>query len=251
MLARVSGAAHRPYDEDLAHVHDAGFGRIARGAAPVLSSALRAAGFASGTVVDLGCGSGILAEEVARAGYDVVGIDVSEAMIAIARRRVPAGRFRVDSIYAAELPVGCVGIAAVGEVVNYLFDERGADGLEPLFARLHAALAPGGVLLFDSAGPGRAPGGKTTFQAQGEDWALLATSEEEPGLLTRTITTFRRAGELWRRDDEVHRLRLRAPEALARDLAAAGFEVERPYAYGAYGETPLPPGLTVFLARRA
>ena len=55
-------------------------------------------------MIDLGCGSGILSRAVSEAGYDVLGIDISEAMIAMARQRVPRGQFRVESLLTAELP---------------------------------------------------------------------------------------------------------------------------------------------------
>src|SRR5262249_55311799 len=58
------------YREDLAYIHDAGYGGMARAAAPVLIAELRAQGHERGRVIDLGCGSGILAAAVAKAGYD-------------------------------------------------------------------------------------------------------------------------------------------------------------------------------------
>src|SRR5262245_50867094 len=106
------------YREDLAHVHDAGFGTFARGAAGLLLEELRRSGLDRGLVLDLGCGSGILAERVAAGGFEVLGIDLSAALLALARRRVPGGRFRVESVLAAELPP-CVAVAAVGECLNY------------------------------------------------------------------------------------------------------------------------------------
>src|SRR5262245_49451126 len=109
------------YRDDLAYIHDAGFGGIARAAGPVLIDALRRRGLERELVIDLGCGSGILAQAVADAGYDVLGIDLSPAMIALARERVPGGTFRVASLRSAELP-RCIAVAAVGEVFNYLFD---------------------------------------------------------------------------------------------------------------------------------
>src|SRR5262245_24110795 len=62
----------QPYREDLAHVHDAGFGALARHGAEALLAALARQGLTSGLVIDLGCGSGILSEIVANAGYDVL-----------------------------------------------------------------------------------------------------------------------------------------------------------------------------------
>jgi 2-polyprenyl-3-methyl-5-hydroxy-6-metoxy-1,4-benzoquinol methylase len=79
------------YREDLSWIHDLGFGDLARHAAELLLQTLAAEGFREGLVVDLGCGTGILAEAVSNAGYDVLGVDLSPAMIEMARRRVPEG----------------------------------------------------------------------------------------------------------------------------------------------------------------
>src|SRR5438067_8324966 len=154
------------YRDDLAYIHDAGFGHFARGAAELLPEELARRGFGRGLVIDLGCGSGILSEALAARGYDVLGIDISPEFIALARRRVPGGRFRVESLLDAELPP-CVAVAAVGECVNYLFDERHSwEGAGQMLARAFAALAPGGLLLFDVAEPGRVPGGASKSFAE-------------------------------------------------------------------------------------
>ena len=88
------------YREDLAYIHDARFGVIARSAAPVLLEALDRAGLEEGRVVDLGCGSGIFAEPIAAAGYHVLGVDVSRPMLSLARRRVPEATFRRGSLHS-------------------------------------------------------------------------------------------------------------------------------------------------------
>src|SRR5262245_23015235 len=134
------------YRDDLAFIHDAGFGHFARHAAAVLVERLHADGVAGGRVIDLGCGSGILSQAVADAGFGILGIDLSPAMVALARERVPAGEFRVGSCLTEELPP-CVAVAAVGEVLNYLFDRGNKPvALARLFRRIHAALVPGGLL---------------------------------------------------------------------------------------------------------
>ena len=85
------------YKDDLAYIHDVGFGDFAKNAAPELLAILRQRGLTDGLVVDLGCGSGLWAEELCQAGYDVLGVDISPAMIEIARRRAPRARFEVGS----------------------------------------------------------------------------------------------------------------------------------------------------------
>ena len=145
------------YRDDLAYIHDAGFGGFARAAAPVLVETLHRAGIKDGLVIDLGCGSGILSHAVSQAGFDILGIDISEAMVAMARQRVPQGQFRVQSLLAANLPRS-VAIAAVGECINYLFDAGNTKSrLAKFLRRVHESLVPGGFFLLDVAEPVACP----------------------------------------------------------------------------------------------
>jgi SAM-dependent methyltransferase len=238
------------YREDLAYIHDRGYGDLAADAAGRAIAEMASAGLRIGTVVDLGCGSGVLAEAIVKAGYHVVGIDRSEAMLALARARVPTAEFRQGSFVSAELPAS-VAITAVGEVVNYVFDpENDDDGRARFFRRVHATLVPGGVFLFDAAGPDR-KGAAEPYRADasGPDWAVHVETSLEPdtGLLTRTITSVRKVGCQHRRDEEVHRLVLLNPSAVLESLARAGFAAEILPRYDCH---PLPPGVVAFLARK-
>ena len=166
-------------------------------------------------MVDLGCGSGLWARELLRAGYGVLGIDISEAMVEIAREKAPGAEFRVGSLFEATIPP-CDAVTAVGEVLNYLFDPENEErGLEGVFGRVYEALGPGGVFVFDVLGPGQVPpGAKTRGCRVGEDWAVLSEREEDAsrGTIERRIVSFRKSGEHYRREDEVHRVRLYEPE---------------------------------------
>jgi SAM-dependent methyltransferase len=223
------------YGEDLTHIHDAGFSALAELAAERVLGLLSARGIGSGLIVELGCGAGVAAQRFTDRGYEVLGVDGSPAMIAAARRRAPAARFRVASFADAALPP-CRAIVAIGEVLNYRWGGEPDDPLPRLFRRAHAALAPDGLFVCDLAGPGRGgAGGPARSWAAGEDWAVLAEAEEdaERRVLTRRITTFRRAGEGYRRGEEVHRLHLYgAGEALAA-LRASGFHAQKLAGYGA------------------
>lgn len=244
------------YGPDLAHVHDVGFGDFARRAAPGVLTHLRAAGVDRGLVVDLGCGSGLWAETLLECGYDVLGVDQSEAMIALARRRAPDARLLCASFLDVDLPP-CDAITSLGECLGYLFDEHHSRrAFEALLARVWAALRPGGLLVFDLATPGMVPGGGPTrawFEDEAQQWALLTEIEERAGRgggaarLVRRITTFRRTGAGYRRTHEVHRLLLHRPADVAAALRRLGFRVRVAHSYGdfALGATR-----RAFVARR-
>ncbi len=238
------------YRADLAYIHDVGHGALARDAATRLLKEV--AGLRQdGVIVDVGCGSGILAEAMTEAGYRAIGVDVSEAMLAVARTRAPRAEFRRESFVTAPVPAS-VAVAAIGEVLCYAFDAtNGERARVAWFRRVHDALCPGGVLLFDVAAPARVPtsGSHRTFVAE-DDWAVLAdvSVEDSSGMLLRRITSFRRVGALYRRDDEVHRLALIDPVVTLAQLRETGFDAE---ILPAYDSLTLPPGLVAFLCRKA
>lgn len=238
------------YREDLAYIHDAGFGDFARQTAPELLTLLHRYDLTGGCVVDLGCGSGIWAKALHEAGYDVLGIDLSSAMIALARARVPAATFQAASFLDAELPP-CVAVTSLGESLGYLLDERNhPDRLRVLFERIYAALQPGGLLLFDLLTPGCVHGVNPQRRWRtGPDWAVLTEVEEHPdATLTRRIIAFREVGGVYRRSEEVHRVYLYDAAVLAGMLREVGFRVRLRRGYGAFHFDR--PGHRAFIARK-
>jgi SAM-dependent methyltransferase len=221
------------YGTEQAAIHHERFGGLAAAAAADLVEALRAAGQASGTVVDLGCGSGILARALTDAGYDVLGVDLSPEMLELARATAPGARFVLGSVHDVELPGGCVGVTAIGEVLNYATDEAaGLDALGRLAGRVHDALAPGGTWLLDLSGPGRAgPTGLMKQFHRFDTWCLgmIATEAADQRRLDREITIFvtdpALAEGAWRRIDEHHVLHLYERGGVARIVRGAGLEV--------------------------
>ncbi|MGQ4808139.1 hypothetical protein NKDENANG_01506 [Candidatus Entotheonellaceae bacterium PAL068K] len=222
------------YHDDLAYIHDVGYGDFAHHAAPGLLQILRHQGVTQGLVIDMGCGSGWWARELVQAGYEVLGIDLSASMIGLARQRVPAGEFRIQSLWEAVLPP-CDAVTSLGECLNYVCEARHSlDALRQLFQRIYVALRPGGVLVFDLAEPGRSHGLRQSHR-EGPDWACIVTYEEDTihHHLTRRITTFRQVGDAYRRAHEVHRLQLYRGTTIARELRCIGFRVRMVRGYGA------------------
>ena len=239
------------YGRDLAHVHDVGWGDFARRATPGLLELLLDAGIREGLVVDLGCGGGIWARELVDVGYAVLGVDISPDMLAIARRRVPEARFVEASLFDAELPP-CAAVTSIGECAGYAFDPAaGRQALAGLFARAHAALAPGGLLVLDFAEPGREPPRDRPRRDwyEGRGWTLCLTAWEEGERLVREIRLFREDGEAWRRSDELHEVVLHRREDVLSALEAAGFSARALAGYGS--ALTFEPGLCGYAAVRA
>jgi SAM-dependent methyltransferase len=237
------------YDDDLAYIHDVGYDFHARGLAPSLVAMLKEARLAGSVVVDLGCGSGIWAEQLSQAGFRAVGVDLSPAMIARAKRRAPAGEFHVASFLDFDLPP-CGAITALGEVLCYQFDRaNNRRALARLFRRAYDALMPGGLFIFDIVELGLDRGRAPTWRA-GDDWACLVAYEydERRMQLARHITTFRKAGDDYRRGHETHRVQLYDSREIAGLLRQAGFRVRTVRRFGDYELRPMCAG---FIARKA
>ena len=236
------------YEADLAYIHDAGFGGFARGVAPGLIETLEKGGLTKGKIVDLGCGSGILLQQLAKKGYELVGVDRSAAMIELARERVPEAELHVEPIKEFKLP-NCAAVTALGEVVCYLASkENGTRGLAQLALRAFKALPSGGLFVFDVAELGLDRERPPTF-IKSEDWACLVRFEYDHAhdRLSRHITTFRQVGKSYRRGSETHVLQLFDGKAVAAMLRDAGFKVRT---FRKLGKYSLLKGRVGFIARK-
>jgi len=108
-------------------------------------------GLAGCRILDAGCGTGTLALELARRGHRVVGTDLSEAMIAVARRKDPKGQvaWRLGDITTQERPPQEEAFDLVTCVADTLNHLETPDLWEKAFLRLGRHLRPGGRLFFD------------------------------------------------------------------------------------------------------
>ncbi|MGW1290014.1 bifunctional 2-polyprenyl-6-hydroxyphenol methylase/3-demethylubiquinol 3-O-methyltransferase UbiG [Streptomyces sp. NPDC002586] len=99
-------------------------------------------------VVDLGCGGGLVAENLAARGYRVTGVDLSPGTVAAARRHAAASgvevTYLVGSAYGTGLPDGCAEAVVASDVLEHFHD------LPAALAEIDRLLVPGGVLLFDT-----------------------------------------------------------------------------------------------------
>jgi glycine/sarcosine N-methyltransferase len=96
------------------------------------------------TIVDAGCGTGRHLSFLASAGFSVTGIDLSEAMLEVARARAPEVEFVVGNVFSWRPPSPVDGVLCRGVFNDVTRDEDRQRGFDSLFEMLRA----GGLLIF-------------------------------------------------------------------------------------------------------
>jgi len=121
--------------------------------------------FAPGAVaLDAGCGTGRHAESLADIGYQVIGTDLTPAMLELARVKVPSADFR-EGLFEA-LPVEDESVDLITSALAVCH----AEDLDAVFAEFARVLRPGGrVLISDPHPSGGNLGGQAFFQGEGND----------------------------------------------------------------------------------
>jgi SAM-dependent methyltransferase len=247
-------ARHAYYQDDLAWVHHAGYSHHVERTGPGIVQLLRDGGMGAGArVLDVGCGSGLLARQLCTAGFAVRGVDASPAMIELAREYERGADFELVRLPTG-LPAGSDGalpesdaVVSTGHVLNYL-DTRAQ--LAQALGELARAVRPGGLLAIDLMTERfceRPDLGHVHAKVQ-DDWVIVTRfSRPEPYRFDRAITVFRREGGPWRRSDERHRnVTFEADEALC-VLRDNGIDASLRRSFG--GEE-LPDGLVVLAGVR-
>jgi SAM-dependent methyltransferase len=101
-------------------------------------------------VLDLGCGTGGHALPLAARGYEVVGVDRSEAMLELARLKAvsvaSSATFRHGDLRDVRIDRAFDAVLILFAVLGY---QTGNDDVLAALRTAHAHLRPGGLLLFD------------------------------------------------------------------------------------------------------
>jgi SAM-dependent methyltransferase len=94
-------------------------------------------------VLDLGCGAGVPSTQLLAERFEVVGVDISQAQLRLAKKNVPQASFiRADLSELSFPDAGFAGITALYSISHVPREEHAE-----LFRRTAAWLEPGGLLL--------------------------------------------------------------------------------------------------------
>ena len=115
-----------------------------------LQSLLREYGIDSGTVVELGCGTGTMTQMLAKAGYDMIGMDCSEDMLAIANEKKIESEldilYLLQDMRELELYSTVRAAVSVCDSMNYITEP---EELQDVFTLVKKYLDEDGVFIFD------------------------------------------------------------------------------------------------------
>lgn len=193
-----------------------------------LAADLRAA-----SIVDVGCGTGLLACELAERGHRVIGVDPSSAMLDIARHR--PGSEKVRWVEGDARRLGEVGDEAelaimTGHVAQEIWDD---EEWSMTLATIGEALRPGGRVAFESRNPLVRPWTSWNPQASRREIENAAVGRVEVWIQGTEVDgdlvrfelhyLFAESGEELMSSGE---LRFRTLVELSRSLSEAGFSVE-------------------------
>lgn len=186
-----------------------------------------------GSVVDIGCGTGVFAVDASARGLRAVGVDPAGAMLDVARNR-PGGSAVVWLEGGADrVPDGSAELAIMmGHVAQYFLSDR---DWHRVLAQVHRLLVPGGWLAFETRNPAVDWAGRWTRErtevthphpAGGRftSWVEVVEVVGAPASYTQTheANTILPDGTHLR---AVETLRFRSPAEVEASLADAGFEI--------------------------
>lgn len=166
-------------------------------------------------------------------------------MIRAAKTCAPGAKLICGSFADVGLP-SCDAVTSLGEPLNYL---PGLREFRRTLNRVHTALRPWGLFIFDVRTPPTEKVATRVAAKTGDDWACIAVIDESPTTqqLTRRITTFRRGQRNYRRSEEVHVLKLYSETQIGDWLCKFGFRFRT---FPNYGRYRLMPRQVVFVAQK-
>ncbi len=209
-------------------------------------------------LLDLGCGTGTLTMLMAKAGFDVVGVDLSSDMLAIAADKglamnLSPSRWRCQDMRKLRFPRDSFDVAICAcDGFNYL---QNAAELSETLQGIAGCLKADGLLLFDLHSEHKMrhvfAGGQ--FVQESSDGYCIWTSEfdEQTGDCLHEMTIFsQQRGDLYLRSDESHRQHHFAPEDVATLLRETGYNLLGTLAFGEKSPPTAESERIQFVARR-
>lgn len=202
-------------------------------------------GISDGLMLDLGCGTGKLTRLLAKAGFDMIGVDNAEEMLEIAREagyedeNAPDILYLLQDMREFELYGTVRAVISICDSMNYILEE---EDLLTVFKLVNNYLDPKGLFIFDLNTPYkyRELLGETTISENREEGSFIWDNyfDEEERINEYDLTLFiREQGDLYRKYEETHYQRAYELETVKNVIEQAGMEFVA--AYDAFAKEPV------------
>ena len=178
-------------------------------------------------MLDLACGSGSLIAELARRGYDMIGVDASVTMLQAAREKTDGLNVLLLEQDMADFELyGTVdAILSTLDSVNHITDKR---VLYKMFRLVKNYLNPGGLFVFDLNTPYKLETvlGSNTFVYDENDVFCIWENEysKRAKICTFYLTFFVKEHGRYTRFDEIHEERAYTPQEILTIANRAGLK---------------------------
>lgn len=217
-----------------------------------LTGLLERYGVKDGLVLDMGCGTGAMTRYLASRQYDMIGIDNSEEMLAIAREKSASDiLYLLQDMRSFELYGTVKAAVSVCDSMNYILDE---DELCQTFRLVNNYLDPGGIFIFDlnTVYKYQTILGEQTIAENRDDcsfiWDNYFYADEMINEYELSIFV-REKDDLFRRFQEIHYQRAYSLETVQMLLEQSGMEVLAIYDAFTYNK-PEPDSERVYFVAR-
>ena len=184
-----------------------------------------------GILLDLGCGTGSMTELLAKQGYDMIGVDLSDSMLDIAiEKRAQSGHnilYLQQDMREFELYGTVRAVISACDSVNYITDD---EDLTEVFRLVNNYLDPEGIFLFDmnTVHKYRDLLGDTTIAENRDEGSFIWDNsyDEEEGLNYYELAVFLpREDGLYEKSEEVHCQKAYPQEEIETLIKEAGMEL--------------------------
>ncbi len=197
--------------------------------ARLLQEAVSKTGHRIDVIVDIGCGTGAMFEAELALARQVIGIDPSLQMLAVAKeqaqpygRRITLLEGSAESFFTPKKADLCL---ATCDVCNYILTPQ---RLQRSFTHIHDMMNPGGYFLFDMHSPTKVLqgiGDNVYYDASGDTVALIETKVDQKSMIVAyelLLFLLEKDGR-YQRVQESHRQRAYELSAILKGLENAGF----------------------------
>lgn len=179
--------------------------------------------------LDIACGSGYFTRAIKKAGYKVVGVDISEEMLSEAKER--SLKENLDITFLKQDVTSLKSfekydfVTCINDGINYVPKEK----LKKVFTNVHKVLNKNGLFLFDFSSEYKLKQviANNMFGEDDEDVSYLWFNTLLDDSVKMELTFFKRKGDVYIRQEETHVQYVHKTEDVEKLLSECGFTVKR------------------------